>query len=141
MQITEIPLTQAPESVKARGVFPTPLFRVTGRRLLCYQDDYETGKIIVPKQYEGKVKPTSGTVLQIGDGYVSSDPLWRDWECPYQVGDHIAWSKWEDRGLKIDVAPGWWTAEEELEFASQVRPDKKVEFRLVEVDEIWGHVD
>lgn len=130
----------APPSVVERGCYPRPLAEIGGTNLLCYQDDFEQGKIIVPKAYEKRVKPTTGTIIQLGH---CVQPYYMDkWgiPCPYKIGDRVVWSKWEDRGIKIDVAPGWWTEEEEKRFEQEIRPDKKVEFVIVDVDEIWGKV-
>ena len=122
-----------------RGKLPKPLFRPSGTKVLVLQDPEEEryGRIIIPKDAQRKYRPTSGVVCAVGDGY---DPEltpegWAEWAktCPYQVGTVVAWSRYEDTSLKVDVEEDWWDSPEEKE-----RERGKVQFTVLHYKEVIG---
>lgn len=146
--------------------FPKPYFQVKGRRVLVYQseNDVELSKIIaMPDTVKDARRPSVGTIIQVGDGYV---PIaWtreerEEWkrELPYSIGDRIMWSRYEALHVECYVHPSWWEgrteivterkadgSHEQLEVSAieamrRNQRERKVRFVIVPVEKIEGVV-
>lgn len=116
---------------------PMPLGWVPrGKNILVFQDPEEDrrGRILIPEQYRGKYRATEGRIVVIGDGYDGDEPEWEGWKeaFPYEIGQKVAWGRYEDRVVKLPVEDGWWDTPEEKEREREI-----VAFTLIPVKDIW----
>ena len=140
---------------------PVPYCELIGQRILVYQDEFSErySKNIIMPEIQGKAKrPTIGTVVAVGDGFVPQDwlnyveqpgadtsvPLgeikklviesWRR-VCPVEVGNRVMWSKYEDVIISLRVHPEWWSAED-LKQMQNSETENGVEFTMLDISQV-----
>lgn len=138
---------------------PKPLCKLQGQRVLVYKDEFseDYGRFLkIPREQGEKRAPMIGTVVMVGDGFVSHDwlnyydpgqpdtPLeeirdrviaaWRK-ICPIQEGDRVQWSKYDDLIVEMRVAKDWWT-EDQIAKMKEFGREELVEFYLLDLHQV-----
>jgi co-chaperonin GroES (HSP10) len=123
---------------------------------LVFQDEVDLSYgqyIVLPDKQATERRPTIGTVIQVGDGFIPHewinyyDAVPEDegnrkrtteaWKkiCPVKVGDRVLWSRYEDMLISLPVHPDWWS-EKEIENMKKLKREKEEQFVVLDIAQI-----